>query len=485
MKTQFISIVKILGTTALLLLLSTSALWTQEKMPVTTSSKEARQLFMEAREAYEMFKYERATSLFEKALELDPSFAMAHIYIAMNERRNTDLARMHLNEALDRLSQISRGEKHRILYIQSFFESNEKSRKKHLQALLELYPKDERIQYLAGNYYYRNDQYEKAVQHLKKATKLNEHYHPAFNMLGYNYMELDEDEKANQYFQKYVKLLPENAASNDSYAEFLLRQGRFEESIKYYKKALQTDPDFVYSYIGLGDNFLFKGKYDLARRHYRNAYKHSPNTGFKFNCLRLAASVDVHRNKPYLALKTLDEYIELADKKNLAYDKIVGIANKGWILTATGHTDEGLDYYHQAIKLIETEDMNKSRREYLRNLGQLWEFYALSASNKLEKAKSSRERCKSKISMNSNINNRNMYYTICGLLEIKKGNYDEALESLSDAGNGPLNWYYTGLAWEKLGNQRKANKYYQKVAKHYNNSILLSIVRNKALANLE
>ena len=78
-----------------------------------------------------------------------------------------------------------------------------------------------------------------------------------------------------------------------------------------------------------------------------------------------------------------------------------------------------------------------------------------------------------------------MYYTICGLLEIKKGDYDQALKNLSDAGNGPLNWYYTGLAWEKLGNKRKANKYYQKVAKYYNNSILLSIVRNKALAKLE
>jgi tetratricopeptide (TPR) repeat protein len=78
-----------------------------------------------------------------------------------------------------------------------------------------------------------------------------------------------------------------------------------------------------------------------------------------------------------------------------------------------------------------------------------------------------------------------MYNSISGIMEIKKGNYEKAKAHLEESFDNPTTWYYTGLVWEKQGNERKAQKYYEKVANHYNNTIELAPIRNKAMAEIK
>jgi tetratricopeptide (TPR) repeat protein len=78
-----------------------------------------------------------------------------------------------------------------------------------------------------------------------------------------------------------------------------------------------------------------------------------------------------------------------------------------------------------------------------------------------------------------------MYNSISGIMEIKKGNYEKAKAHLEESFDNPTTWYYTGLIWEEQGNERKAQKYYEKVANHYNNTIELAPIRNKAMAEIK
>lgn len=76
------------------------------------------------------------------------------------------------------------------------------------------------------------------------------------------------------------------------------------------------------------------------------------------------------------------------------------------------------------------------------------------------------------------------YHRASGILEMNKGRYNKASRYLAKSGNDPMVWYYTGLAYQQSGNQKKAREWYEKVANYYNNSFDLGNVRNKALAGL-
>ena len=55
---------------------------TKGKIPITTRSEEARALYLEGRTAAEQLRLTDARELHRKAVEKDPSFALAHLALA-------------------------------------------------------------------------------------------------------------------------------------------------------------------------------------------------------------------------------------------------------------------------------------------------------------------------------------------------------------------------------------------------------------------
>lgn len=67
---------------ALILIFAGNQCAKTSEIPVTTSSKEARTLFFEAREPGENLHLDRAIPLLSEDLEEDPEFALAYLYLA-------------------------------------------------------------------------------------------------------------------------------------------------------------------------------------------------------------------------------------------------------------------------------------------------------------------------------------------------------------------------------------------------------------------
>ncbi len=53
-----------------------------EKIPITTSSSEALDLFLQGRDLAEKIRFQEALRYFQEAVEEDPNFAMAHLNLA-------------------------------------------------------------------------------------------------------------------------------------------------------------------------------------------------------------------------------------------------------------------------------------------------------------------------------------------------------------------------------------------------------------------
>ena len=126
--------------------------------------------------------------------------------------------------------------------------------------MLEMYPKDKHLLYLAGNWLMGENGDEQAQRLLEKALALDKNFPAALNDLAYVYARNRQFAKAFAAMDRYVALLPREPNPQDSYGELLRMAGNFEGSLQHYRAALKIDPDFVTSQVGLGDTYALDGQ---------------------------------------------------------------------------------------------------------------------------------------------------------------------------------------------------------------------------------
>ena len=95
-----------------------------EKIEITSTSKEAVLLYHKALELENMLKIDEAEKVYEKAILLDSSFAIAHLKIGML-RDNFEKRKQHLAIAMNNIDKISEGERIWILARNKFYGTQE------------------------------------------------------------------------------------------------------------------------------------------------------------------------------------------------------------------------------------------------------------------------------------------------------------------------------------------------------------------------
>jgi serine/threonine protein kinase/tetratricopeptide (TPR) repeat protein len=222
---------------------------------VTTSSMEAYRYYLEGREDLDRQYYEEARVALEKAVELDPDFAMANAALALSyyALQNIGAGENALKKAKE-LS-LKTTEKERLL-IEAFYAARiEKDSEKWLgltQLMAEKFPRDKGPIFNLGVRYYFDRAYDKAITQFTKVLQLDPNFGEAYNMLGYAYSDLDDFSKAVEHFKKYVALNPDEANPLDSLAEAYFWMGKMDEATAGYKEVLEIKPDFDSPYFAVG-----------------------------------------------------------------------------------------------------------------------------------------------------------------------------------------------------------------------------------------
>jgi tetratricopeptide (TPR) repeat protein len=228
---------------------------------------EAYSYFLRGKEAGEKFYWDEAQRLLNKAIEHDPTFAMAYHeldWAYMNQgNRKAEI------EALKKAKEYSQKatEKERLYIEASYAGSIERDQKKRISILnqiTEQYPKEKDAHYLLGNIYMWSKMYKKSIQEYKEAIELDPNYGSAINELGIAYSDMGNYEKAIEYLEKYVSLFPNDANPLDTMAWIYFQMGQPDEAIAEYNKALKIKPDFHYSLGSITYIFAFKEHYSEA-----------------------------------------------------------------------------------------------------------------------------------------------------------------------------------------------------------------------------
>jgi tetratricopeptide (TPR) repeat protein len=457
-----------------------------KEVPNTTSSKEALNLFIEGRDKYENAETDSAAKFFNEAIQKDPDFAMAYLYLSWCGG-GYNAYRQNLDKAASLVDKVSPGEKLFILYEKAQGDADGPKQKEYMEQIMNSYPNDKRMQFHAGNEYYtyQND-FSTALVHFKKATELDDKYAPAYNRIGQSQSLLGNYKEAEEAFMKYIKLIPNNADPYNSYAELLIKMGKYDESIAQYKKALQRNPAFLSSLSGIGNNFILKGDYESARKYYQECFDKASSSDWKFGALYYKATSFVYEGKIDKAITTYDEYRALGEKENLVPNTIDPYFIQGWILVETGNPTEGMKYYEKANDLIEKSKLPEADKESYIVSSMIWHIYYLSANGELDKATNEGEKGKLKVESRKNPGEEIFLDCMLGYLEIKKGNYDKAIQYFSNGWKeNSWIWYYTAVAYQKKGDQTNATKLFEKISKWNVNGLDLALVRKRASDELK
>jgi tetratricopeptide (TPR) repeat protein len=143
--------------------------------------------------------------------------------------------------------------------------------------MLELYPRDKHLLYLAGNWLMGENGNDQARRMMEKALAIDKNFPAGLNDLAYVEARDRYFDRAFEAMDRYVAMLPKEPNPQDSYGELKRMAGDFEGSLMHYRAALKIDPDFVTSQLGLGDTYALMGNQEQARTEYDKAIRFAHN----------------------------------------------------------------------------------------------------------------------------------------------------------------------------------------------------------------
>jgi len=286
---------------------------------VTTKSMESYHFFIRGRDAYDKMYYNDAARFLTKAIRLDSTFALAHLYHA---RVNSSLRQYESrNVSIEKARMYAKNVGHKEkMYIDAsyatYIEKNPEKRLKILEEMIVKYPKEKYVYMDLGWYYRGQKEYEKAISTLSQVQELDPNYAEVYNALAYIYGDMKQFDKADECLIRYSELVPGDANPYDSVAEFYMRTGRIEKAIEKYKEALEVKPDFG-SERRLGWLYATKEDY-LAAVSWEEKYVANTQAPIGLIFGNLYQGLFLYQaGNPQMALRKLDDAKYTADNFNL------------------------------------------------------------------------------------------------------------------------------------------------------------------------
>jgi len=462
---------------------SSSALASSDggKIPITTTSEEARKEFLQGRDLAEKLLAQDSLQHFDKALALDPQFAYAELARA-NASATTNEFFEHEKKSVALADKASEPERLLILAAQAGTNGDVSKQKEYLGKLVAACPNDERAQFALATYHFGQQEYDPAIEHYKKATELAPGYSPSYNLLGYAYRQQDNYAAAEQAFQKYIELIPNDPNPYDSYAELLLKMGRFDESIAQYRKALSIDPHFVPSHFGISADLMYQGKAADAEAELEKMSHEARNDGELRTAYFGLAVVASDSGKLEKATQQMDREYAVAEKKNDLASMAADLQAKGNIIAQMQKYDEAQKQFDRSLQLIESSSLTQEIKDNAKLLHH-FNLAALAIDKKdYATAQSHAEEFRQGAEASKNSVQIKQSHELAGRIALAQKDYDKAIAELAQANlQNPQNLYRLAQSYQAKGDTAKAKEYCTKAA-NFNSlpALPYAFVRTKA-----
>lgn len=202
-------------------------------------------------------------------------------------------------------------------------------------------PKSARACSNLGNAYFKNNQYEDAIQMYKKSLTFPYSYPFIHYNLGATYEKIGLVDKAIEEYKASLSPHSDNTLAFNNLGTLYDKQGLYDMAIEAYKQALTNNPYFPLTHNNLGNTYERIGNSEKAEMEYTEALKIDNNYA------------DAHNNlgAVYLKKGVLDNAIdELKKATQSKPDHLDAHYNLGIAYTAKGLYDEAIQEFNLAIQ---------------------------------------------------------------------------------------------------------------------------------------
>ena len=237
-----------------------AALRAREQPEWTTDSPAALAEMRRGMDAFQKYYWQEASGHFEKALELDPQFAMATRMLirTSDDKKSREELRQRL-AAADR-SRLSPREAFLVEHtLAQTGEGAPEKADKIVEDYLRRHPRDPYALAAWADLCWSARRWDDAESTFQKLLEIDPNWVDAQNKMGYLSMALGRFAQAEDRFRTYRFVAPDQANPHDSLGELLVLTGRFDEAQRELEAALRIRPDFCGSYFNLVEVARFSG----------------------------------------------------------------------------------------------------------------------------------------------------------------------------------------------------------------------------------
>lgn len=428
------------------------------KIPITTKSEEARTQYLKGRDLAERLRGPDAREYFQKAVAIDPDFALGHLGLALVQPtakgffEDFDKARALIDKV-----KVSDGERWMVLGVEAGTNADPMRQREIYLKLVEKYPDDERAHNLLGTNYFGQQEWGDAIKEYQIATKINPDFSAPYNQMGYAHRFLANYAEAEQAFKLYVELIPDDPNPYDSYAELLMKMGKYTESIQQYRKALSIDPTFAASYIGIASNMNFLGKHAQAREELQKLYDQAIDDGQRRQAHFAMAVSFVDEGNTDMAVKHIENQYAIAEKINDYASMSGDMVVMGNILFEAGRYDEALTSFQTSVALIEKANVAEEVKETTRRNNLYHEARIALMKGDVALATKKSDEFTYKVEKIGNPFEVRLAHELKGTIALQQEDYKTAHANLAKANQqNPYNLYRLALAYKGEGDKKSA-----------------------------
>ncbi|UCC38338.1 MAG: protein kinase [Candidatus Aminicenantes bacterium] len=259
---------------------------------ITTNSPEAFKFYSEGRKYHNLADDRQGIRLMEKAVALDPEFAMAYRSMAMgySNLRYGAKYREYIQKAFELSNRISDRERYQIQG--AFYTQSEETYDKAIEAyskLLELYPDDRIANTNLGIVYSNIEEWDKSIERYKVSIQnKDETYFPYFN-ITLPYMAKGMYDKTTEILEYYVNKFSDNIYIRTGLALNYFIQKKYELGLAEGNKVFSLNPTHFLNFWIRGDFYRYEENFERAEEEYEKMLKTEEPAAHNMGRQRLVA----------------------------------------------------------------------------------------------------------------------------------------------------------------------------------------------------
>jgi eukaryotic-like serine/threonine-protein kinase len=477
---------------------------------VSTSSIDAYRGYVEGVDLHNRGREPEAVAPLEKAISIDPNFAMALTKLAVVESNlGHPLKREEYSKrALALLDRLSPRERY---YIEGYYYSNkadslDKSIAAYKKAI-ELYPDHASARHNLALLYSNIGQDDDALPLYEELRARKMAYPVTYTNLAALYRARGEFDKASDVLQEYVRSNPDVPNGYNGLGDLLSVSGKYDEALAAYAKAIELAPKFVPAIVGQRTVYVVTDRWaDVDAINKKLLEFNDP--GLRFSSLFNSATVQLYHGHSGEALRLFDAATEAAGPRGSVQSATARLAAAG-LLFDTGKPGAALVAAEHAAadasgvgpisvqsvgvvsriqaRLGHAAEAQKAEADFIRRMNLIPsptlrdvvidEFNAAKARDRHDTQGAIVELVKAEAIVRPGLSNTDLFFEL-GSAYFDSGNVVEAAKRFERVvASGPLragdplpyvrSFYFLGQISERNGNRAKAAEYYRRFLNYW------------------